>query len=249
MKKILMLMMSALFIFSVFGCGDGDSDPVDIYTMTDNTLNRYDGGETLQYDFSYDSHYSDGNDLIYLEGLEATYFDIGDYIVDPYMTVKSVTVMYSNYQNGATAKHFYYNENNDLYHYTTNSKNTNYEAFNLGQLLIPGTLNEGYSWTNNSIYVEFDNIEYGGTQSFIVANKEFVDVPFGRVETYRIDYTGSFRSLGDIHHGSFTVSGTFWVNTDIGIIKTIENMETLGIPRHYIYYKSKLSNINWSLEE
>ncbi len=252
MKRLMALMASAFFVLALSACGGGggggdDSSSEQSYPITDNTVLNYVGGEILTYNFTYSSKFEDGSATA-AEGTETSYFYSGYSFENlPYAAYKRVTVVDANATSTSTNDYYFYDENNNFVHYLTSNDNyyTNQTSNLLGAVVLPNKLVEGYSWTNDPLLVVFDGESFSGSRTFTVISKEFISVPFGKIETYKITYSGSFTAQND----GLSVIGTVWVNPDIGVVKNIDTtvQEHFAFPETHSY-TSELKDINWTLE-
>jgi len=228
-------------------CSEDDT-PQKTYEITSNIMSTYAGGEVLTYNFTYNEQYYDGSGAIDASGKETLYVYSG-YTFDSLpneTTNKHVTVYESTALNSSVNNHYFYDDNLNYHQFVTGNENyyTNQDDPTTGTLVIPNTLVLGSSWTNNPEFIVFNGVyndTHNGSRTYTVSNKEYISVPFGNVETFKIFYSGKFNRI--------EISGTLWVHPNIGIVKSTFDAEDTSYPPKHFSHTSNLVSINWDLEK
>jgi hypothetical protein len=251
--RYLILIGATVFLASCGGGGGSDSPPqVKSYPITDNAILKYLGGEVLEYNFSYYQIYTDGSGEASANGTEAVYIYSGysfDSFPDKQNEIyKHITVIDAQGLSGSTNDFYFYDDSNNYIHWLTSNNNyyTNPDSPSSGSLVMQSNLVEGNSWTNNPLVIVYDGRKYTGTRTFTVIKKEFVSVPFGNVEAYQVNYSGSFSS-SPLSGNNLDITGTVWIHPKIGIIKNIESIHIL-YPIFDASATIELISVNWSIE-
>jgi len=248
----LLLVITSLSIISCGGGGGNDGEAT-IYPLTDGVITPYSGGEELTYDFHYDEAYDDGSGALYADGAQTTYIYSGynDEEV-PNEIYKHVTVIDANSLSSSSEGSYFYDENGNYIHYLLNGGYySNQDQHSLGSIIMPSVLETGYTWVSNPLWRESSNSGFAvlcnGSMSYTVISTETISVPFGNVETYKINYSGSFSG---VYYNSYmaSVTGTYWIHPKIGIVKNIETIrEGSYIEKNY-HFENALRSINWTIE-
>lgn len=226
------------------------NSPAEEPPMSGDTIIEYHGGEILTYNFTYNSHYNDGSGLVDLSGIETSYIYSGYTFSDlPHNCIKIITEMDSGTSSLSTNNYYFYDDNGNFIQFLTSNDNffTNQSNTASGSKIMPNILMAGYSWTNDPLAIVVDGDVYDGKRTFTIIKKETIRIPFGNVEAYKINFSGSFEEAG---YGSrnLTLSGTLWIHPKIGIVKIVENMRVTYYVSRYISYANELVSINWPLE-
>lgn len=239
--------------------GTGDTanvtdSPAQIKTVsiTDTKVRKIDNDDIATYDTSYTTTQGTIN-------IPETDHYYTKYIVDIpgnplYGILLTKCVRNSTFSDGSSTStdDFYgYDNNGNLIHYMTTPKgiytNKNYPS--LGDLFIPSVIQIGYTFSNRSIYTKFNDVDYIGDKSFTVVDKEFITVPYGKIESYKVNYKGSFTQtpVPSMFVSHLNYTGTAWYHPQLGIIKVIEKGEFGPLSNKYTFTKS-LRSINWLTE-
>jgi len=239
-----------LWIIGCSGGGGGDASSApgndsNTYEMSRNKFIKYVGGEDLDYSYTYTAVYNDGSVAVDIAGFESKQI-YANWVSarHDYMLYKVIQTAEFDGMSTATPSFWFYDDSDNFVQYLVGSDNyyaANGDNPDEGALLFPHSLSAGNSWTNKSHRVEFDGEIHTGSTSYIVTGRETIAIPFGRIETYKVTYNGSYTS------GSFfdlTISGTYWVHPDIGPVK-IREIGNYGYGTKYTY-NTELTGINWT---
>ncbi len=192
----LMIALSVALSSCGGGGGDGGGGNTTTYPATTNTFKIYSGGEILTYGYSYSASYYDGSSAVSSSGRETQYIYSGwsqQEITFPLYKLVMNTQPTSGVSSTLEDFYFYDNSKN-LFRFLTNNRYSNQGNHTAGSLLIPSVLSVGYGWSNTTYLKQFRDTDYYGTVSYTIVSKEFVSVPMGNVEAYKITYTGDMAS-------------------------------------------------------
>lgn len=240
--------ITLFLILSLAGCGGGGGDSTSISNtpsaaITSNDLIKYTGGEVLTYDFTYNAKYSDGSGLVDVAGKETSYIYGWSFPDVPYDTIKLVSAVEAGAVSSSVNNTYYYGSSGDLIHYTTGNEGfyTNQVNNLTGYTSLPGTFSLGMSWTTERILYRFEDQSHYGKRTFTVISKETINVPFGSVEAFKINYRDVFEQIVGPYittptwENSLIITGTVWINPQIGIIKINETIDPQEVFLSFTY--------------
>ena len=171
----------------------------------------------------------------------------------PQQAILEVTTVESDSSSQSSNEYYYYDEEGNYRHYVTGENPYHYvnnESPITGALIIPDTLQLGLTWTNDPLQFYYDDTIYDAIRTMTVVSRETISVPFGNVETYKINYTLTGSMTIFIVASHINITGTIWFNPQIGIIKILENgLEEDGYGNDFSYTQSLvLTGINWDID-
>lgn len=232
--------------------GDGSvtpTTPVQIYSITSNSISQYTGGEILKYKVSGNGSFDDGSGAYVFNGSAIIYI-YSDYEFNslPQPALLEVISLESDTLNVSYNNYNFYDDEGNYRHYLTGDGKyyVNQDFPEFGSLKLPAKIELGKTWRNDPLLYIYEREAFHGDSTFTVISKETITVPFGNVETYKISY--SISADAGFLLGSVYITGTIWIHPNIGIVKRVES----GIYDNYFKFHftetAVLTSINWSIE-